>query len=141
MINQAERTWTKKIVTMLVNLHDPKKNPLIQNPRIKDLLARLNHQDNFKNGYHFGNHKIAEDLKRYADKNFQQKPDTPVVDGIRPSEVLRRAAQKNKEIIEKTKRRKEEEAAQRLESCDQEADERRSTWKNKLDTDSEVRPF
>ena len=141
MIKEAEHRWTKKIVTMLVNLHDPKKNPLIQNPRIKDLLARLNYQDNFKTGYHFGNRKIARDLKRYADENFKQKPDTPLVSGIRPSEVLKRAAVKNKEIIEKTTRRKEEEAAQRLMSCDKEADQRRSTWKNNLDTDSEVRPF
>ena len=123
---------------MLWNLHDPKKTGVILNPRIKHLLATINHQDGWRHGYFFGNSKIAGDVRKYAKETFKRSSEAIGIPGIRPTEALKKAAEKNSRVMEKLKQEKQDQDSRRLRECDNEADQRGVNWKKKLDSESEV---
>ena len=96
---------------------------VLANPRVKDLMARLNHNHSFE--YCFGNEKVAEDLQRYLSLNSDKSQSAPLRT-LRPSEAITQGAKKTAEAMERVRQEKERQAEEQLAKCDEDARERMS---------------
>ena len=120
MIIEAELEWTKR---MLSTINALSKCSVIASVPLKHLLTKLNLKHQFQ--FYFGNKKVAQDLRAYAEETLQQVPE-PARRTVKASEALKLTAKRTAEVMERLEKRKEQEAEERLAKCDAAADERQT---------------
>ena len=105
------------------NMAKPKSTKVVRNIRLKQLLAKLNQQHDFK--FCFENERVVNDLRAYVSKNLT--PKEPASQGtLMPSEAVMRVAKRAADAVAKVQKRKAQEEEDRLAKCDAEADERQT---------------